>query len=514
MSLQVKIDAKEVRLPEDFELAINLENNLLNGDREDATYPMEVSLAANRHVFGFADRVNSDVSGKSSAGVDFGPYRLLGGSCVLTDTGEGSVEFYISTEKSSFWGRAKHLMLDESCPGRFVNSSEMGAQALTTFYRSLKEELDFVVCPARDSWMTNVLGTAINFYNYLEPGSEAFAMNYQGKPVYYTPFLRLTVVVKKVLEQMGYEIGENELAGDSDLKDLLIVCRRNPIDVGQGAAMMDRYAYGKHLPRMSVYKFLREVENKFGYNFIVDDSSLRVDIKRFALVSEKVARVKDGVEKQFLSEGDRVTGITYRDADSGDELVQPLKDFLRVTFGAEADAETVECVSTIVGVATDVKTFVRPNVKPDYKYEYRFAAFQEEYSEEQDYRERVDTELRFSIYRGMQKSSPVEDSGRTYEFYYPVASPIPEDDTQTFLLMWDGPGDCLKNHVEERAMVLVGAKQSHEFQVVPELKNLDNLQDFFTNVLVIRNRRYLCHEQEVVVNGDTFVSHTVRCYPL
>lgn len=43
MSLQVKINSKAVRLPEDFELAINLKNNLLDGDREDATYPMEVN---------------------------------------------------------------------------------------------------------------------------------------------------------------------------------------------------------------------------------------------------------------------------------------------------------------------------------------------------------------------------------------------------------------------------------------------------------------------------------------
>ena len=32
MSLQVKINSNAVRLPEDFELAISLKNNLLDGD--------------------------------------------------------------------------------------------------------------------------------------------------------------------------------------------------------------------------------------------------------------------------------------------------------------------------------------------------------------------------------------------------------------------------------------------------------------------------------------------------
>ena len=86
MSLQVKINSKAVRLPEDFELAINLKNNLLDGDREDATYPMEVNLASNRQVFGFVDRTHTDMTEKLQAGVSFGPYQLLNGQCVLSFT--------------------------------------------------------------------------------------------------------------------------------------------------------------------------------------------------------------------------------------------------------------------------------------------------------------------------------------------------------------------------------------------------------------------------------------------
>ena len=39
MSLQVKINSNAVRLPEDFELAISLKNNLLDGDREECHVP-------------------------------------------------------------------------------------------------------------------------------------------------------------------------------------------------------------------------------------------------------------------------------------------------------------------------------------------------------------------------------------------------------------------------------------------------------------------------------------------
>lgn len=141
MSLQVKINSKAVRLPEGFELAINLKNNLLDGDREDATYPMEVNLASNRQVFGFVDRTHMDMTEKLQAGVSFGPYQLLNGQCVLTDVGDGNVEFYISTEKNSFWGKARDRMLDESCWGQFTYSPGNRTNTLEQFYKSLKERM-------------------------------------------------------------------------------------------------------------------------------------------------------------------------------------------------------------------------------------------------------------------------------------------------------------------------------------------------------------------------------------
>ena len=480
MSLQVKINSNAVRLPENFELAINLKNNLLDGDREDATYPMEVSLTSNRHVFGFVDRAHTDTTGKLPAGVSFGPYQLLSGQCVLTDVEDGNVEFYISTEKNSFWGKAREKMLDKSCGGQFTYTPVNTVDTLRKFYNSLKEQMDYVVCPLQDSWMKNVVDSEVNFYNYLEPGEDNFRLNYQVKPIYYTPFLRVSVVLKGVLENMGYLIGIDEFSSDENLKDLLIICRRNPINVNLGSSNADKYRYGEHLPQISVYDFLREIENKFGYNFIVDETTKKVDICRLNLSLEKEVKVLDGVGKHFLSDEDRVTGIIYKDASSNDELVQSLEYFLNVVFGKEEDAETVECISTIVGVVSDVKVVERPNIKPDHKYEYRFAAFQEEFTDTDEYREQISTELRFSIYRGMIKSVPLEGSGRSYEFYYPVASPIPEDDDNgTFSLLWNGIDDGLSGYVEERALLLIGAQQYYEFYVCPNMENLDNLQDFF-----------------------------------
>ena len=208
MSLQVKINSNAVRLPEDFELAISLKNNLLDGDREDATYPMEVNLVSNRQVFGFVDRPHTDMTEKLPAGVSFGPYQLLNGLCVLTDVGDRNVEFYISTAKNSFWGKARERRLDESCEGQFTHSPGNQTYTLEQFYKSLKEQMDYVVCPVRDSDIKNGgLNTEVNFYNYLEPGVEYFTWNYRVKPIYFTPFLRVTVVVKKVLKSMGYSIG-------------------------------------------------------------------------------------------------------------------------------------------------------------------------------------------------------------------------------------------------------------------------------------------------------------------
>lgn len=516
MSLGVKINSMAVRLPEDFELAINLKNSLLDDDREDATYPMEVNLVSNREVFGFIDRAHVDTTGELSAEVDFGPYQLLRGWCVLTDVGGGSVEFYVATAKNSFWGQAKNRWLDESCGGQFSNPGTQW-DTLDKFSRSLTEQMDYVVCPVCDSWMRNVVDSEVNFYNYLEPGETTFRYSFVAKPIFYTPFLRVTVVVKKILERMGYTIGQDELSADENLKDLLIICRRNPIDVALGSGAVDNYQYGKHLPHISVYSFLREIENKFGYNFIVDEGIKHVDIRKLSFSRVKELKVFDGIEKHFLTDDDRVEGIVYKDAGSSDEGIKQLEEagLLHIVFGKEDNAETVDCISTIVGVGSDVKKFDIPNVETNYQYEYRFAAFQEEFADAQAYRERIQTELRFSIYRGMIKASPVNGSGRRYEFNYPVASPIPEDDKNgTFSLLWNGIDDNLSEYVKDRALLLIGAKQTNEFYVCPDMRNLDNLKELFSNVLIIRNRKYLCYEQEIVLGNNSIVSHLIRCYPV
>lgn len=516
MSLEVKINSKSVRLPEDFELAINLKNSLLDDDREDATYPMEVNLASNREVFGFIDRAHTDVNEEMLAEVDFGPFQLLGGRCVLTDVGGGNVEFYVSTTKNSFWGQAKNRWLDDSCGGQFSNPGNQ-LDTLTRFSRSLTERMDYVVCPLRDSWMRNMVDTEVDFYNYLEPGETSFRFSLVAKPIFYTPFLRVTVVMKKILERMGYTIGVDEFSIDENLKDLLIICRRNPIDVNLGSDAVGKYLYGAHLPHISIYSFLREIENKFGYNFIVDEGRKHVDIQRLSFSRVKETMVFDGMEKHFLTGDDRVKGIVYKDTDSTDEGIKQLAEagLLHVVFGQEDDAETVDCISTIVGVGSDIKKFNIPNVETNYQYEYRFAAFQEGFSDAQDYRDRIETDLRFSIYRGMIKASPVNDSGRRYEFDYPVASPIPEDDKNgTFSLLWNGIDNNLSEYVKDRALLLIGAKQTNEFYVCPDMKNLDNLKEFFSHVLIVRNRKYLCYEQEIVLGNNVIVSHVLRCYPV
>ena len=424
--------------------------------------------------------------------------------------------FTCRRQKDSFWGRAKNKWLDDSMGGQFSNPGNQ-LDTLDRFSRSLTERMDYVVCPVRDSWMRNVVDTEVNFYNYLEPGETSFRFSLVAKPIFYTPFLRVTVVVEKILKSMGYTIGQDELSEDENLKDLLIICRRNPINITLGSEAGERYMYGAHLPHITIYSFLREIENKFGYNFIVDEGRKHVDIQRLNFSRVKEARVFDGMEKHFLTGDDRVKGIVYKDADSIDEGIKQLAEagLLSAVFGQEDDAETVDCISTIVGVSSDIKKFNIPNVETNYQYEYRFAAFQEEYSETWDYKERVKTELRFSIYRGMVKAVPVNGSGRRYEFDFPVASPIPEDDKNgTFSLLWSGINDSLGEYVKDRALLLIGAKQTNEFYVCPDMKNLDNLKELFSNVLVIRNRKYLCYEQEIVLGNNSIVSHLLRCYPV
>ena len=93
------------------------------------------------------DSPHTDMTEKLPAGVSFGPYQLLNGLCVLTDVGDRNVEFYISPAKNSFWGKARERRLDESCEGQFTHSPGNQTYTLEQFYKSLKEQMDYVVCP-------------------------------------------------------------------------------------------------------------------------------------------------------------------------------------------------------------------------------------------------------------------------------------------------------------------------------------------------------------------------------
>mgnify|MGYP005963646405 CR=1 FL=1 len=61
MSLKIIIDGKEAALPADTEVCLKLHNYFFEDRDNDATYPITLNLNANRHIFGYPERISEKI---------------------------------------------------------------------------------------------------------------------------------------------------------------------------------------------------------------------------------------------------------------------------------------------------------------------------------------------------------------------------------------------------------------------------------------------------------------------
>lgn len=517
MSLRIIIANKEVSLPDDVEIVIKLKNPMFDERSEDATYPLALNVKANRHIFSFLERMYAgNLDEEFPATVYFGAYKLLEGRCIITDVADGNVELFIATDKNTFWGRAQNVFLDSLELGgeKYTSKSAM----LDAFTDSAKKgDKDYVICPLSDPYLPNIgVDQTFDFYNCFYPDANSspatkYTEQINGKYCIFTPFIRLYKLLEKVVKALGYELVSNDLLYDNDFKDVILICRRNGM---YKDSLGSSISYNMHVPHLLASDFVAEIERKFAVVFVVNENNRTVQIRgnNSGVINVEIL---DNISKHVVEKENRKAGIIIKDKDIADKRIENYTSKLKVEHGEISDAETIECVSNIVGVEwTDIDS--RPD---DYTGEVTYwymrnAAMNMTYANNAEYMDQIQNEFRLSVYRGYI-AEEIYQSGQNY-FYpvkYPYATPEPLDYAgNEYSLLWvDGLFD--KYH-RDLYNLRFSIKESHEFYLKPDILKLGKLQQIFANKVMIRNRLYKCFEQEITFSKRSLLSHVVQCYPL
>lgn len=517
MSLRIIINNKEVALPDEVEIVIKLKNTMFDERGEDATYPLTLPVNANRDIFDFLDRMyTGNLEEEFPATVYFGPYKLLEGRCVMTDVAEGNIELYIATDKNSFWGRVQDVYLDSLDLGEEKYSSK--SAMLDAFTDSaMKGDKDYVVCPFADPYLPKIgVDLPRDFYNYLYPDSDRnpntkYTEQVGSRYCIFVPFIRLYKLLERVVKSLGYNLTKNDLLLDTDFEDVILVCRRNGMYKDSLGSLI---SYNMHVPHILTSDFIAEIEHKFGVVFIVNENNRSVEIRGWNDDMIDV-QVFDDMSKHLVEKDDRIKGIIIKDKSVADKRIEEYTSKLNIEYGDTTDAETIECMSTVVGVEwTDIDSRSDDYTNEVTYWYLRSAATNMEYGSTTEYMNQIESEFRLSVYRGYIAEEDYQ-SGQNYfcPIKYPYATPAPVDYAPNkYSLLWkDG---LFNKYHKDNYDLRFSIKENHEFYLKPDILQLGKLQQIFAKRLMIRNRLYRCFEQEITFSKKSIVSHIVRGYPL
>lgn len=505
MILKIYISNQEIGIPLDTSIALKIINNFFDYEREDATYPLTLNINQNRHVFGFIERVNAKAKGKDyPASIYFGPYLILQGRCVITDISGEEIELFISSNKYSFWAGTKERYLDElnlgsesfSTPEAMINAFD------DSFTLGNK---DFVVFPLYQN-------TAPLLINPI--GTNAYKFTYTvGKPEdCFIPFVRLEALIRKIVSALGFSLSENDLSTDNDFRDVTLVCRRRTILRSSGSTS---FQYNEHVPHISVFDFIAEIERRFACIFLVSSGNKKVSIKCFSHKNEILTLpVTDEISKHFLEEEDIVRGVEIKDKELDDTYVKAYKDRIMYTYGDQKEPEKVECNSNIVG--TD--TYLIGDIYGPH-YWWRYATMNDSYSKIEDYNEKIKTEIRLSVFRTLNYRIPNIREVRFSIFPLATPEPLPQADNE-FNLLWKNvynedhnvPGLFEKYH-QKKYDAIFQKTEEVTFSLESNIAILGKINNILTGELIIRNRKFYCFEQEIELSPDEIVLHKLKCYP-
>lgn len=507
MSLKIIIDEKEAALPADTEVCLKLHNYFFEDRDNDATYPITLNLNANRHIFGYPERISEKIQPTEyAAAIFFGPYCLLRGKCIITDFTQDEIEVFLSESQSSFWEKCNVRLTNLDLGGE--NFTGLPAM-MTAFTESLHGGKDYIVCPLYDPYVNNIyLNLWMPFYNYLTPATDtnsAFKTQAsENSKCLFAPFIRLNSLIEKIATALGYTVERNDLIRDSQFKDIIVVCRNNAMDP---LNLRPGFNYADRVPDIKTSDLILEIENKFGCRFFVEESSKTISILSldYSDAYHEVT-VTDSWQKHILDKEDQHQGFVFTDKEIPDKYLEKYyenDDLNRIT-GDEENAEKIECISAPVGWSST-------NITLGYIHHMAVAA---DYENDQAYLKNIREELRFAIYRGYIKYNPDSAiTGNTY-YPYPIATPEPisSGKNNMSLLYW-GDGNLYDKYLRNWVEIMLQICSEMEFQLENKLIYLSNPQQLFSKILLINNKKFRCYEQEIKLNQDYITEYLIRCYP-
>lgn len=506
--LQVIIDGKTAALPPDFTIGIILNNYILVERKEDATYPLTLSLQANRHIFGFPERLNNNnFPLELPASVMYGPYTLLSGRTVVTDISDTEIELFIATDTKSFWGVNSEKYIDSLDLGRerCDNSSDLKRE----LDNSLRDYRPYVAVQLYDKNYKSSYKIP-NYYNRWDFVEQRLCRKWGVHNNSFSPFMRLVEVVERVITACGYSIRVNDLRKISGFEDIIMIKR---YDIGDAASSI-QYSY--HVPHVTVKEFFDEIERKFSIRFFINEAAKEVHIRSAAVIRSRVAirvDVLDGVKKTYedKAEDSEPKNYKFSDKEVPDPNWQRYKTDLSIIIGEDKDTQNVECISTIVA-SKRVSEVVDP-VGHEVQGEYPTNVHVDCNVLEIDTATAETPEFRLAVYRGIHSRGV---SGPDKELYgnVPEASPDPiEGADNQMSLLWTGGTGLYKRFHEQRTKGM-NFTQTHELLAVPDISILADAQSLLSDNVIVRHQRYIVEEEEIELSNNAITEHKLVAHPL
>jgi hypothetical protein len=497
--LQIIIDGKQAVLPVDIEISLNYFNPCFGERKEDATYPLTLNLKANRHIFGYPERTNN-IEKDYKATVIFKSHKAFSGVLSITSISNNSIEIFIATDNSTFWGKYGE---------KLISDLDLGEELIES---SLIETLSKSLCNRKPYVITPILDTSFNEYAYVVGYHNRWDFITQQivdeQTNHLCPFPRLFDVIEMVIKALGYNLSRNDLDYYNEYEDLIIVNRRT-IEYRS-----NKIRYNKIVPVINVKDFFKEIHNKFNINLYVNESSRTVELianntNGFNHIS---LDVEDHISMKKEDSEEDIFNYLYKDIELEDEEYQIKNNsFLEDNKGDETKDINCKSVATVAILSTVQRipityeehgNTMNEEVLVDYPLLYTSSKFNK-------------SEFRISVYRGIHDyqtggSDRRNKNSKEGKFStVPVSSSFPiSESSNKISLAWRD----LYQRFHQDKMTLRKKSLIIEYKVL----NISLLKasKIFKSILIIRGKKHIAINQTISIGCKQIKEFSIECHAI
>lgn len=377
------VNNEQVVLPDNFSTEIIEGNPFINPIGE-TSLDITVSLLEpwNAYIFGYLQRSNAkrDVSQALPCKLVVNT-REHHGRCIVLEFSDEEVKIQLVFRNSIFtYAINEEMRLRDLNLGTAVIPSNIIGNLILTY-----PETDFQLLMVMDpdityklfSGMNMVDGDLLNRYTYVHDqvnnkyilayGHDGESININGmfaigdltiKKELYSPQPYLAAIVRRVIEALGFQIGENEIVTRSTWKNAIIVNNATSLK------------YSDMLPDWTVKKFIEQVQIWQNCRFIYNPASGVVDIRYNHLNTQYAPLTYLQVLDDFTGVSEETDPIMNRQRNIDYNL--PQTDVYKYTKLGDI-ADKFSNISTSAGTLQELINSMMINGRPDWIYLYENA---------------------------------------------------------------------------------------------------------------------------------------------